>query len=400
MEIYDIGIIGAGVAGAFATYNIAKNSDLKTVVFDLGRPPMKRRRQLEGWLGCLPNGDGKLYLNNIDSVAQLIGSKKAKSTSKNILNMFSKVCNIDEVIDRSPLVPAQKRIEKFGYGLSLNNHIQIIPKDVHALSKIMAAEIEANKNITYSFDNEVISISKDKKMFVIQSQEKEFHCKKILVAVGRSGWRWVKDLYEKFGIIEDDSVAKYGIRLEIASTQIKDFNRSNCTLTRDNIEIGPLCWGGTVIPEDHLDLAISAFRSNENRWKTDKVSFTLIGNVPADRGVYETDRLGKLTFILSNDRIIKEKVSSLIKKTSKISVIPDYNWLIPELQHLSNVMPEIVNRGYFHVPTIMPFAPRIKIDEALHTEVEGMYVAGESAGVHGILAAASMGIAASNSIIG
>jgi uncharacterized FAD-dependent dehydrogenase len=63
-------------------------------------------------------------------------------------------------------------------------------------------------------------------------------------------------------------------------------------------------------------------------------------------------------------------------------------------------MPEIVNRGYFHVPTIMPFAPRIKIDEALHTEVEGMYVAGESAGVHGILAAASMGIAASNSIIG
>ena len=34
---------------------------------------MKRRRQLEGWLGCLPNSDGKIYLSDTSKVAELTG---------------------------------------------------------------------------------------------------------------------------------------------------------------------------------------------------------------------------------------------------------------------------------------------------------------------------------------
>ena len=80
MTNYDVGIIGAGVAGSFAALKIAKDhKNIKTILFDLGRPPMKRRRQLEGWLGCLPNSDGKLYLNDLDRVSNLVGAKKTKS---------------------------------------------------------------------------------------------------------------------------------------------------------------------------------------------------------------------------------------------------------------------------------------------------------------------------------
>jgi len=67
MMIYDVGIIGAGVAGSFASLKLAKeHKNVKAILFDLGRPPMKRRRQLEGWLGCLPNSDVKLYLSHIN----------------------------------------------------------------------------------------------------------------------------------------------------------------------------------------------------------------------------------------------------------------------------------------------------------------------------------------------
>src|SRR5574339_575618 len=113
------------------------------------------------------------------------------------------------------------------------------------------------------------------------------------------------------------------------STHLKDFNKSNCTLTKgSDLEIGPFSWYGTVIPEDHLDLAISAFRSNENRWKTDKVSFSLIGNRPfPNTGFEETDRMGKLAFVLANDRVIKERVSAILTKKSRISIIDEYNWL-------------------------------------------------------------------------
>ncbi len=363
---FDVGIIGAGVAGAFATLKIAKDyKSIKTILFDLGRPPMKRRRQLEGWLGCFPNSDGKLYLNDLSSVSDLTGARKSNSSFK----YFNKVLsNIDGSFkinkDKSPSALINKKIAKFGYDILLNDYIQMYPKDIHALSKYMAENIDKCKNITFSFDNEVINVSKHKNMFTVNTEFQEYKCKKIIIAVGRSGWRWASDLYTNMGIIDNNDFARFGIRIEMNSDYLKDFNKSSCTILKGkDLEIGPFCWGGTIIPEDHVDLAISAFRSNENRWKTDKVSFSMIGNRPFPKCGYEqTDRIGKLTFILTNDRIIKEKVSALLVNKSKISVIPEYNWLKDSVVELSSIMPEILTKAYFHIPTIKPMIPKIRVN--------------------------------------
>jgi len=399
MTNFDVGIIGAGVAGAFATLKIAKDyKNTKAIIFDLGRPPMKRRRQLEGWLGCLPNSDGKIYLNDLDRVTEITGLRKSKSSFNFFNNTLSNIEKLKIITDKSPQVSLEKKIKKLGYSISTNDYIQLYPKTIHALSKYMAEFIENNKNITFKFDNEITLVQKQKNMFVISCGAQEYKCKKLIVAVGRSGWRFAKDLYNNFGIIENNDLSRFGIRVELNSSLMKDFNKSNCTLIKDDLEIGPLSWNGTVIPEDHVDLAISSFRSNENRWKTDKVSFSLIGykSFP-NNGFEQTDRIGKLTFILSNDRIIKEKVSYILNDKSKISIMPEYNWLKEPIQELSTFIPEFLNKAYFHVPTIMPMAPKINIGSNLESEIEGMFVAGESAGVHGILSAACMGIIAADS---
>lgn len=398
-NIFDVGIIGAGVAGAFAAFKIAKdNKNIKTILFDAGRPPLKRRRQLEGFLGCLPNSDGKLYLNDLNNVAGLTNIKKTKAAHTYFNKILSNVNDFTITKDRSPNISAEKKLKKIGYDISLNDFIQIYPRDIHILSKYMSEFIENCKNITYSFDNEVLSILKQKNCFNVTTNLGEFKCKKLIIAVGRSGWRWVKELYSNFGIIDSNEIAKFGIRIEINANMMKEFNKSNCTLTKgDDIEIGPFSWNGTIIPEDHLDLAISAFRSNENRWKTDKVSFSLIGNRPfSNNGFEQTDRIGKLTFILANDRIIKEKISNILTRKSKISIIPEYNWLIDTLTELGSVMPEIISKGYYHVPTIVPLAPKINIGNNLVSEIDGMFITGESAGLHGILSAATTGIIAAN----
>lgn len=401
MNNYDIGIIGAGVAGAFATLKIAKeNKDLKTIVFDIGRPPSKRRRQLEGWLGCLPNSDGKFYLSDLDKVSELTGLRKAKSSLTYFNNLISEIDNFKTVVDKGPQVSVQKKLKKIGYDFLLNDYIQFYPKDIHALSKILVSSIEENKNITFNFDNEVKKIYKQKNMFVISCESQEYKCKKIILATGRSGWRWCKELYESFGLIENNDYSKFGIRVEASTCLMKDFNKSTCTIKKGNdIEIGPLSWYGTVIPEDHLDVAISSFRSNENRWKTDKVSFSLIGNIPFENAGFEqTDRLSKLTFLLANDRIIREKITTFMNNKSKISIIPEYEWLKNTLNELSNVMPEVISKGYFHVPTITPFVPKIKIKQNLETDLDGMFVAGENSGTHGLLSAAVTGIMAADFI--
>jgi Pyridine nucleotide-disulphide oxidoreductase len=401
MKEFDIGIVGAGVAGAFATLKLAKDhKSAKVILFDLGRPPMKRRRQLEGWLGCLPNSDGKLYQSDVAKVAELTGLRRAKSAHTWLRHVFEQIDKFKVIKDRSPTAAMEKKLVKQGYELFLNDYVQVYPKDIHALSKYMAEIIEINKNITFNFDSEVVRIAKQKNVFVVNTEEQEYRCKKIIVAVGRSGWRWAKDLYANFGIIDNNDVARFGIRIETNSSVMKDFNRSNCTILKGNdLEIGPLSWYGTVIPEDHLDMAISAFRSNENRWKSDKVSFNLIGNrhFPG-AGFEQTNRIGGLSFVLSNDRIIKERISSILNGKSKISIIPEYDWLKDVIIDFANVVPEVATKAYFHVPTITPMVPKINIGDNLETEVDGMFVVGESAGISGILSAGMMGVAAADAV--
>jgi uncharacterized protein len=400
MNNFDIGIIGAGVAGTFASLRLTQqHPNIKTVVFDLGRKWAKRRRQLEGWLGCLPNSDGKIYFDDASKISNLVGARKTKSAINWFDKVISNVNDFKPIKNKSPSISIIKKLKKIGYNVSFDDYIQMYPKDIHALSKYIANIVEQNRNITFCFDNEVIKIYKQRSMFVVATETQEYKCKKIILAVGRSGWRWAKALYSDFGIIESNDIAKFGIRIEMNSGILKDFNKSACSIMKEDIEIGPLCWFGTVIPEDHLDLAISSFRSNENRWKTDKVSFSLIGNRYFENSGFEqTDRLSKLTFVIANDRIIKERVSNILSGKSKISIMPEYDWLKEIITELSLVIPEIVNKAYFHVPTIIPLVPSINIGNNLSTEINGLYVAGESDGIVGILSAAASGTIAADMV--
>lgn len=398
---YDVIIVGAGVAGAFAAYRAATcYRDAKVLLIDLGRPPGKRRRQLEGWLGCFPGSDGKLYLNDKIKVSDVVDGRKVRHIEKWVMDTLEQCGSLKATKDKLPSASTQKKFVNAGFELIAGDYIQWKPESVHLLSRLMSEELELNSNIDTSFDNEVSSILKQKNKFLVSTPSGDYVGNKLILAVGRSGWRWANDVYKKFGMDVNDDYAKFGIRLEIPAQYLKDFNKSTCTWQREDMTLGPFQWYGTVIPEDHADLVISAFRSNEDRWKTDKVVFNLIGNrFIKNSGVYETDRLGKLTFLLFNDRIGREKVRSILKKESQLSQLPEYNWLIDSINEVSKLIPEVITRGYFHAPTINPITSSIRIGSNLETEVDNMFVAGESSGITGILSAAITGAVALDSAL-
>ncbi len=393
-------MLGCGTAGSFALFRLLEqNKGLKIAVFDAGRPPMKRRHQLYGFLGCLPSGDGKFYVNDQTSVSDVVGYKKTANANKWMLEQLGQVMDTKLIKDSRPSLSAEKRIKKNGFDLITNNYYQFCPKDIHSFSRYIVSYLEKENNNIYSFDNEILQVLKNKNHFSIMTNEGEFHCKKIIVSVGRGGWRWLGNLFNNFGIIEDNNTAEFGIRVEMPEDYMKDFNKSNCSLLKESLDIGPLSWNGTVIPEDHIDMAICSFRSNETRWNSDKVSFNMLGRKYFfENGWQQVDRIGKLTFILGNDRMMKERISLIMNKKSKISVIPEYNWLIEELKELENVMPGLLEKGSFYVPTIMPMTPKINIGSNFSTEVNNMYVAGESAGVKGLYGAALSGMLVADSI--
>ena len=396
---FDIGIIGAGVAGAFASLRIAdKYKNKKVILFDIGRRPGKRRRQLEGWLGCLPAGDGKLYINDLEKVKEISDGRKIRHADKWI-NSYLKKANPMKLI-RSPIpsATARKRLVDNNFDYEVYNYYQWKPESVHKLSRIMAEKIEESGNIHFSFDNQVFDVNKsdDGKLFNISSEKGAFQCKKILLCTGRSGWRWVSRLYKKFGIASND-YARYGIRMEAPSSLLKDFNKSHLHIFDDCFDIGPLSWSGSVIPEDHSDLVISSFRSNEDRWKTDKVSFSLTKDVLIkESGFEETDRIGKLSFVLYNDRVSREKIKLFMSGKSPLNLLPEFDWLADTINRLDKVIPDISNKGYFHVPNILPIPAIINVDQNLESDIKNIYVTGENLGIMGILSAAITGTIAAD----
>lgn len=392
--IFDVAIIGLGMAGSMAALKLAKDhKEMKILGIDGGAPPAKRRAQLCGYLGSLPFSDGKFYQSNLTTVSDLVGIKKTKNANSWFTDLLSNIDKFSIIKDKGPSQSAKKRLNKNGYEIILNDYFQMFPKNIHALSRFMVELMETNNNLTFSFNNEVQAIQKQKNIFILTTEIQEFKAKKIIFAVGRAGWRWAGEIFSKFGIIDNNDIAKFGICLEINSTYLKDFNKSTCTLTKNNLEIGPFSWEGTIIPEDHYDMAISSFRSNEDRWQSDKTFFNLIGNIETlNYGYEQTDRLANLTFILTNERVAKEKLTTFMSDRSKISIIPEYKWIKESILQLDEVIPDLLEKSYFHFPTINPMAPKINLGNNFETEISGMYVVGESAGMPGLLGAAVSGI--------
>lgn len=396
---FDIGVIGSGVAGIFALHRILeKQKKVKAILFDIGRPPMKRRLQMFGFGGLLPNSDGKFYLSDTKKVANITGDKKAKNAYDYVVNTMKSIDTISITKDNGLSKSLTKKAKYAGYSIIKNSYIPIFSPLIHGLLKHFAQEFE--NTIDFCFDKEVISIRKSKDIFILSTEDGEYKCKNVLIATGRAGWKWATSIFNKFGLVEDNSIARYGIKIEMSSDNLTSFNNSTCTLHNDNVSIGPFAWNGTVVPEDHEGMAIANFRSNEERWETDKVCFDMIGNISCENGAEETDRVGKLTFLLSNDRIAKERVSSIINNRSKVlSILPEYEWLKNDLKQLSLVIPEVLTKAYFYVPTLVPSPPNISLGNNLSTEMEGLWVAGESAGVSGLLAASEMGVIVADGII-
>lgn len=399
-SIYDIGIVGSGPAGTFAALRLAEHfPKKKCVLFELGRPVSKRRRQIEGFFGCLLFGDGKLYPDDTKQIADIVDAKRLNQMSKWTWQQFEAINKSKLIKNKIPSNGIQKKMKDKGFELSTHDYYQWKPDSIHQLSKNVADRIETVQNVEFSFDNEVYNIQKSGDVFHVSTLNGEFICSKLILCAGRSGWRWVNKLYKDLGILVSDDIVKYGVKIEMPSQYMKDFNKSHCSFISKDIALGPFSWGGQVIQEDHADMTIASFRSNEDRWKSDKVFFSMIINKEArGEACYQTDRLAKLAFLLSQDRVGREKIKSFIKGESQLSLIPEYNILKEYFEYIDKIIPTIISRGYFHCPDIYSLTSNIRVAPNLETEIEGLFVAGESAGFRGIYASAVSGAIAAEGI--
>jgi hypothetical protein len=343
---FDIGIIGCGVAGTFAALKIAdKFKKKKCVVFEISSPPSKRRRQIEGFLGCLPVGNGRIYPNNLLHIKKLMDGRKVMPVYRWVKRYLQEVNPMNLKRDTIPTEGVLDIIGNVGFNINYNDYYQWKPESVHKLSRVISAKILKAKNLSFNFHTVVENIEKENDIFTIFSDRGSCECDKIILCAGRSGWRWVTNLYDQFELPMDDDYATYGVRLEMPANSLKNLNKTHFTLNDDKVLVGPFNWCGSVIPEDHSDLVLSAFRSNEDRWKTDKVNFSLLKSIYYENsGAAQSDRIGKLAFLLYNDRVSRERIKNFVEGNSLLSLLPEYSWLLSEIERVEKFIPNLISR--------------------------------------------------------
>lgn len=417
---YDVIVAGAGVAGALAIQELSKNSKLKCAVVEFGRPPGKRRKQLEGWFGCFISSNARLYLGDLNKVRNICGAKITNNAYKSVIKELSLYGNCKVEKNKEPTEKAKKRLIDNKYKIIMNDYIQWKPENVHAMAKGISDNIENNSNIDFYFDFEIKELVKCGKNFEMLIEEDAGEDKKEIIikgtnviwAVGRSGWRLTNNIFKNLGIYNRNDYSYYGFRAEMASSHMKEFNDSHCSFKKNNLLIGELNWRGSVIQEDHCDLIISGFRSNEDRWKTDKVSFSVINKVlNKNNGAEQTERLGKLACVLFDDgqgRVGKIKGSDFINVKCDLKYIPEYDWVEDVINKISIIIPPFIEKSYLYFPDINTgsgvngFNNDLKtdIDENFcSTKIPGLYVVGESTGSKGLIFALSSAIIASKQLI-
>ena len=233
--MYDVIIVGGGAGGLFAAYEFVKKANLKVAILEKGKPLDKRKCPIDGvnikqCINCkecsIMSGiggagafsDGKFNITNDfgGNLADYIGSKAAIYFMEYVdsINMLmgGQDCVRYATADKELKKEALKHdlhlmdasIRHLGTDknyLILSNIIKKIQSSVDIFTESTVTNIEPkndNWEVYYQHNN----------------KSKCLIAKKVIVAAGRSGSKWIKTLCDKLGIKTKSNKVDIGVRFE------------------------------------------------------------------------------------------------------------------------------------------------------------------------------------------
>jgi uncharacterized FAD-dependent dehydrogenase len=435
-------IIGSGPAGLFAALELVKSGVCGITIIEKGNP-IETRDKKETLCGVGGSGtfsDGKLHFSLTLSQERLLDFVQ-REDAQNLLNFVE-----DEFLNYGVTAPATpvslesanklvKRCERHNIKLFTRKCRHVGSDALPFVIKNISDYLKRN-GVVFSTNCDVKSISKKSNGgFLLETTGGEFLAKKVLIAPGRIGTKWLQDIAKTLDIGYEYQKVEIGVRFEFPSSVTEEQTKvmyegiySLQTPTFDDtIRTLCPCPNGFVAIEDYGGYVCVNGHSNSGN-ESPNSNFALVQEVMLTKPVENTTdyaiSIAKLATTLGGGRPLIQRLAdlqsgrrstasriekSIITPTLKDTTPGDISMALPyritknlleALEILDKVLPGInAGSNFLYAPEIKLRGSKIKTDKNLQTGVDNLFVAGDGAGVSGnIVGAAATGIIAARGI--
>ena len=455
---YDVVIVGAGPAGLFAAYElITKNKTLKIALLDKGKKvsnrycPMNKNgtqcancnpcQILSGYGGAGTFSDGKLnfipklgksdlfkYMSESDAYKLVEDTEKIFTKFKMDSQVFPSNMLEAEEIKRKVAIQGARLL------LIKQKHLgsDRLPEYINDLSIFLE-----NNGVQLIENANVEDITTNKNNYdVVYNKNKKITAKKVIVAPGRTGAKWVQELADKYKIPYLSQSIEIGVRVEVRKEILEELTNVIYDPTifikteTYGDEIRTFCTnpGGFVAKENYYGYICVNGHALKNI-KSNNSNFAFISKVNLTEPVTNTREYGesiaRIANVLGDSKPIIQTLKDLksgrrsnwsrinkgfIEPTLKDCVAGDLALVLPHrivtnilegLEKLDKIIPGVNNdETLLYGPEIKFFSNEITTNNKFKLENEDIYFIGDGAGKAGnIVIAAATGLVAARDIL-
>lgn len=450
MTHYDLIIVGAGPAGIFTAYEaIRLRPNLKICILEKGVELSKRKCPISegqsqkcvrckncsimhGFGGAGAFSDGKYNITNSfgGSLYEYVGEAKALELMEYVDIINLKFGGKNTKIYSTADTPLKKIALQNGLNL-LDAKVRHLGTDVNYIVLQNLYSFLTESGVEIKFNSEVEKITKDCDDFALTliNNSTLYYCKDLVVAVGRSGSKWIGSLCSDLGIKTTSNKVDIGVRVEIPAeifehitSQVYESKLVYKTEKYSDM-VRTFCMNphGIVVNENTRGIITANGHSYSNeKMYTNNTNFALLVSnhftEPFENSNEYGESIAKLSNMLGGGLLVQQfgdlihGQRSTLKRMQKGFVKPtltatpgDLSLVLPKRQlddiiemiyALDKIAPGTANPStLLYGVEVKFYNSEVEVDKHLETKIKGLFIIGDSSGVtHSLSHASASGV--------